>query len=60
MSPTYRLECRGDVREVYVVEADSADEAVAMFERGDVPAPVVSEASTAVESVELDDPDPDD
>jgi hypothetical protein len=48
----YRVECRGHVREVYVVEADSPEEAMANWHTGDL---YVSEA-TSVEPtrVELD------
>jgi hypothetical protein len=38
---TYRVELRGDVREVYTIEADSAEDAAAQWQRGR-PVPVGS------------------
>jgi hypothetical protein len=40
---TYRVECVGEVREVYMVEADSEEEAVANWSNG---ALYLSEASS--------------
>ena len=40
---TYRVECKGEVREVYLVEADSADEAMRRWSSGEL---LVSEASS--------------
>lgn len=51
---TYRIEARGEVREVYLVDAASEQEARDLFEAGDVPDPVVSEASTTLESIEVE------
>lgn len=51
---TYRIEARGEVREVYIVEAASEQEARDRFEAGDIPTPVVSEAATTVESIEVE------
>jgi hypothetical protein len=46
---TYRVECSGTVRELYVVEADSPEEAMAKWTDG---ALVLSEASTSPVSAE--------
>jgi hypothetical protein len=49
---TYRVELRGDVREVYTIEADSAEDAAARWHEGDL---YLSEASgMEVLSVEVD------
>lgn len=51
--PWYRVECTGEVREVYLVEAESAAEAMARWADGDL---VLSEASSVEPvSAEADD-----
>lgn len=50
----WTIEAHGDVRELYMVEADTEEEAREMFERGDVLAPYVSEADTFITSITLD------
>lgn len=54
MAKVWRIEAHGDVRELYVVEADTEDEAREMFESGDAGNPYVSEASTEITSIVLD------
>jgi hypothetical protein len=50
---TYRVELRGDVREVYTIEADSPEDAAARWQEGDL---YLSEASgMEVHSVTEDD-----
>jgi len=41
----YRIEAKGDAREVYEVEAESLEEVYEKFVRGDLPEPVVTECS---------------
>ena len=51
----YRIETRGDAREVYLVEADSVDEAREAFEASPPLQPCVSEVTgTDVVSIEED------
>lgn len=50
--PTYRVECHGDIREVYEVEAASPEEAMKNWSDGTL---VSSEASTEPVSVRLAD-----
>lgn len=44
----YTIEARGDVREVYAVEAESENEARVLFHHGNVGKPLVSEADTEI------------
>ena len=49
----YVLEVRGDAREIYAVEADSEEEARALFEAGEVTEPTLVEVS-GVEIVSIE------
>ena len=47
----FKLECHGEVREVYYVEALDEADARAAFERGELTEPAISEASTEITSI---------
>lgn len=53
--PTYSIEAHGDVRELYNVQAESEEEAIAKWERGDAGEPYLAEMmGMAIYRIECD------